>query len=152
MKSWKMQVRPIRERDWEACWQIQRSLHVADDIFSADTWLFICKNLTDSWVVVDDNDYPLAYWIGMLNINEHEPEPDIWCLAIDVCTHRDYRESGVMDLIMPVATQYHQKIYAFTEKGNIPAESIMTKWGFERKILENDKTDYWTYHRDENVT
>ena len=153
MKSWQMQVRNIQEKDWEACWHIQRSDHPHNEPFSADTWLFICKNLTDSFVVVDDNDYPIGYWIGVLNINIHEETPDIWCLAIDVCTHRDYRKAGIMDLIMPVATEYHQRIYAFTQKDNQPAEGIMTKWGFEKGwYSEEHDMYYWTYEREDNVS
>ena len=98
--------------------------------------------------LVDDDDTAVGYWLGMLKINPHEEVEDIWCLAIDVCTHRDHRESGVMDLIMPVATQYHQRIYAFTQSNNLPAEGIMFKWGFNKgKYIEEHNMHYWTYER-----
>ena len=80
----------------------------------------------------------------------NEPEPDIWCLAVDVCTHKDYQTQGVMDLIMPVATSYHPRIFAWTQKDNTPAEGIMTKWGFIKgEYYESTNNYYWTY---ENIT
>ena len=54
-----MQVRNIQEKDWEHVGTFRHSNHPHNEPFSADTWLFICKNLTDSFVVVDDNDYPI---------------------------------------------------------------------------------------------
>ena len=141
-------VRKMQQQDYSDCWNVQHSNHTEPEsrLYSLETWKFICRNLTDSFVVCDGK-IVVGYWLGMLNINPHEEIKDIWCLAIDVCTHSDYREKGVMDLIMPIATDYHQRIYAFTKKGNKPAEGIMSKWGFQRKILENQENDYWTYHR-----
>jgi hypothetical protein len=140
-------VRKILPDDWQACWDIQRSLHteMEEHLWSADLWVFICGTLTDSFVVCDENDTPIGYWIGVLQVNPNEETPDIWCLAIDVCTHRDHRESGVMDLIMPVATSYHPRIFAFTQKGNTAAEGIMTKWGFTKgEYYPKTNNHYWS--------
>ena len=40
-----MRVRPILEKDWESCWKVQHESHSSEKKFSADTWLFICKNI-----------------------------------------------------------------------------------------------------------
>ena len=56
-----------------------------------------------------------------------------------------------MDLIMPHATAYHPRIYAYTQKGNTAAEGIMTKWGFNKGEY-NAKTNnhYWSFEQEEN--
>ena len=76
-------VRKILPDDWQACWDIQRSLHteMEEHLWSADLWVFICGTLTDSFVVCDENDTPIGYWIGVLQVNPNEETPDIWCLA-----------------------------------------------------------------------
>ena len=54
-----------------------------------------------------------------------------------------------MDLIMPHATAYHPRIYAYTQKGNTAAEGIMTKWGFNKGEY-NAKTNnhYWSFEQE----
>ena len=63
-----MQVRQIQEKDWEACWKVQHESHSSEKRFSADTWLFICKNLTDSFVVVDENDSKIIAHLGFIPV------------------------------------------------------------------------------------
>ena len=107
------------------------------------------RDRSDSFVVCDGK-IVVGYWLGFLKVNPHEPELDVWCLAIDVCTHADYREQGVMDLIMPHATAYHPRIYAYTQKGNTAAEGIMTKWGFNKgEYYPDTNNHYWSF---ENVS
>ena len=153
MKSWQMQVRQIQEKDWEACWKVQHESHSSEKRFSADTWLFICKNLTDSFVVVDENDIVIAYWIGSICVNDFhlvdDLDDELSCLAIDVCTHFTYQNQGIMDLIMPIVTQYHARIHAYTHKDNLAANGIMTKWGFKKgPYIEENEHYYWSYERD----
>ena len=147
-----LKVRKLQPKDWEACWKIQRSLHTEPDenLFDAHTWSFICDVMSDSFVVADENDYAIAYWLGFLKVNDIEETPDVCCFALDVCTHRDYRKQGIMDLIMPVVTQYHPRIFAFTKEDNSPAQNIMTKWGFNKgEYYPKIRSHYWTY---ENIT
>lgn len=142
-------VRKIQYEDWSDCWNVQQSGHNKKDCYTLDTWKFISENMTDSFVVCDGK-IVVGYWLGLLQVNMNEPEPDIWCLAVDVCTHKDYQTQGVMDLIMPVATSYHPRIFAWTQKDNTPAEGIMTKWGFIKgEYYESTNNYYWTY---ENIT
>ena len=69
-----LKVRKLQPKDWEACWKIQRSLHTEPDenLFDAHTWSFICDVMSDSFVVADENDYAIAYWLGFLKVNDIE--------------------------------------------------------------------------------
>ena len=150
----RLPVRKMQPQDYSDCWNVQHSNHTEPEthLYSLETWKFITELMSDSFVVCDGK-IVVGYWLGFLKVNPHEPQPDVWCLAIDVCTHRDYRKAGVMDLIMPVATKYHQRIYAFTQKDNVPAEGIMTKWGFKKEwYSEEHDMHYWTYEREDNVS
>ena len=145
-----LSVRMMKPEDYGECWNVQHSNHTEPEskLFNLETWKFICKNLSDSFVVCDGN-LVVGYWMATLKVNPHEEEPDVWCLAIDVCTHVDYREQGVMDLIMPVATSYHPRIYAFTQKGNTAAEGIMTKWGFNKgEYYPDTNNHYWSFEQE----
>ena len=54
-----------------------------------------------------------------------------------------------MDLIMPIVTQYHDRIHAYTHKDNLAANGIMTKWGFKKgPYIEENEHYYWSYERD----
>ena len=149
----RLTVRKMQPQDYSDCWNVQHSNHTEPEthLYSLETWKFITELMSDSFVVCDGK-IVVGYWLGFLKVNPHEPELDVWCLAIDVCTHRDYRKAGIMDLIMPVATQYHQRIYAFTQKDNVPAEGIMTKWGFKKGwYSEEHDMHYWTYEREDDT-
>ena len=109
------------------------------------------KNLTDSFVVIDDNDYHVGYWIGVLNINKHEETLDIWCLAIDVCTHRDYRKAGIMDLIIYLQHNIIKE-YMHLLRKIMCNKGIMTKWGFKKGwYSEEHDMHYWTYEREDDA-
>lgn len=146
-------VRKMQPQDYSDCWNVQHSNHTEPDthLYSLELWKFLCDMMSDSFVVCDGK-IVVGYWLGFLKVNPHEPQPDVWCLAIDVCTHRDCRKTGAMDLVMRVATEYHQRIYAFTQKDNVPAEGIMTKWGFKKGwYSEEHDMHYWTYEREDDT-
>tara|TARA_B100001559_G_C16303201_1_gene530615 strand:- start:241 stop:690 length:450 start_codon:yes stop_codon:yes gene_type:complete len=143
-------VRKMQPQDYSDCWNVQHSNHTEPEsnLYSLETWKFICDLMSDSFVVCDGK-IVVGYWLGFLKVNTHEPEPDVWCFAVDVCTHADYREKGVMDLIMPHATSYHPRIYAYTQKGNTAAEGIMSKWGFNKgEYYPDTNNHYWSFEQE----
>ena len=138
-------------KDYSDCWNVQHSNHTEPEthLYSLELWKFLCDMMSDSFVVCDGK-IVVGYWLGFLKVNPHEPQPDVWCLAIDVCTHADYREKcdgfnyASCNCISP------KNIQKNTQKGNTAMViGIMTKRGFNKGEY-NAKTNnhYWSFEQE----
>ena len=95
----RLTVRKMQPQDYSDCWNVQHSNHTEPEthLYSLETWKFITELMSDSFVVCDGK-IVVGYWLGFLKVNPHEPELDVWCLAIDVCTCLLYTSPSPRDV------------------------------------------------------
>tara|TARA_Y100000004_G_scaffold158926_1_gene185504 strand:- start:804 stop:1283 length:480 start_codon:yes stop_codon:yes gene_type:complete len=157
----KYEIRHIAPRYAQGCYDVQHSgaefQELTSSLWSLDTWTWISRNCNDTFIVTDEDDRVLAYWLGVVQVcnipYDKERHGKLSCCAIDACVHKDFRNTGVMNEMMKTISQYHESVYTWTPIDNVVTQHVMESWGYIRHSRRKDwygpgeDAYYYTYDR-----
>ena len=157
----KYEIRHIAPRYAQGCYDVQHSgaefQELTSSLWSLDTWIWISRNCNDTFIVTDEDDRVLAYWLGVVQVcnipYDKERHGKLSCCAIDACVHKDFRNTGVMNEMMKTISQYHESVYTWTPIDNVVTQHVMESWGYIRHSRRKDwygpgeDAYYYTYDR-----
>ena len=157
----KYEIRHIAPRYAQGCYDVQHSgaefQELTSSLWSLDTWIWISRNCNDTFIVTDEDDRVLAYWLGVVQVcnipYDKERHGKLSCCAIDACVHKDFRNTGVMNEMMKTVSQYHESVYTWTPIDNVVTQHVMESWGYIRHSRRKDwygpgeDAYYYTYDR-----
>ncbi len=158
----KYEIRHIAPRYAQGCYDVQHSgaefQELTSSLWSLDTWIWISRNCNDTFIVTDEDDRVLAYWLGVVQVcnipYDKERHGKLSCCAIDACVHKDFRNTGVMNEMMKTISQYHESVYTWTPIDNVVTQHVMESWGYIRHSRRKDwygpgeDAYYYTYDRE----
>ena len=112
-----IRIRKLQKKDVEVCYDIQQTSHFAPSeiLWSPQTWHFIARTLTDSWVAIDEKDEVVGYVIGLIRYAE-EFDNELGYYWMDTCVKRKVK--GASDALMEFMREQYPFHYAYHHVDN----------------------------------
>lgn len=111
-------IRKITRQDIPVCISIQHSshFHPKEQLWNESYWYHVVLNLlTDSWVVVDDNDEVVGYGVGIIRYADELNGELAWNF-LDACVSR--KASGIADDLLSFLTEKYPLMYGYADVNN----------------------------------
>ena len=157
----KYDIKHIAPRYAQGCYDVQHSggefQELTSGLWTLDTWTWISHNCNDTFIITDEDDRVLGYWLGVIQVcnipYDKERHGKFSCCAIDVVVRKEMRSTGIMNEVMKTVCDYHESIYTWTHVDNVIAQNIMEKYGFIQHSRRKDwfapgeDSYYYTFDR-----
>ena len=130
-----IRIRKLQKKDVEVCYDIQQTSHFAPSeiLWSPQTWHFIARTLTDSWVAIDEKDEVVGYVIGLIRYAE-EFDNELGYYWMDTCMRR--KVNGSSDALMEFLQEQYPFHYAYIHVNN----HAVRRWSHNRHGWQTHKT------------
>jgi len=123
-------IRKLKREDIPECHDIQQTshFHPQNVLWSIEYWYTLQNLLTDSWVVIDDNDKVVGYAIGMIRYEEKLENELAW-YWLDICVRR--KVIGCADDIVSFLVENYPVTYAYINVKNRAVGLLAKRHGFK---------------------